>query len=73
MQKHGVRRIFVTEPNGRLMGLLSIDDILSTLADELGGLSQALRIGVDMENTRTSPMFKPDEWTSGMYLAQHEP
>lgn len=73
MQKHGVRRIFVTEANGRLMGLLSIDDILSTLADELGGLSQALRIGVDMENTRTSPMFNPNELTSGMYLAQHEP
>ena len=55
------------------MGLLSIDDILSTLADELGGLSQALRIGVDMENTRTSPMFNSNELTSGMYLAQHEP
>ena len=73
MQKHGVRRIFVTESNGRLMGLLSIDDVLGTLADELGGLSQAMRIGVDLESTRTSPMFNPSELSGSMYLAQHEP
>lgn len=73
MQKHGVRRIFVTETNGRLMGLLSMDDVLSALADDLSGLSQALRIGIDLENTRTSPMFNPSELAGGMYLAQHEP
>ena len=73
MQKHGVRRIFVTESNGRLMGLLSIDDLLGTLADELGGLSQAMRIGIDLESTRTSPMFNPSELSGSMYLAQHEP
>ncbi|PUE06784.1 hypothetical protein B9Z51_12655 [Limnohabitans sp. T6-5] len=73
MQKYGVRRIFVTEPNGRLMGLLSLDDVLSALADDLGGLAQALRIGIDLETTRTSPMFNPNELAGDMYLAQHEP
>ena len=73
MNQHGVRRIFITEPNGRLMGLVSIDDLLATLADELGGLSQALRIGIDLESSRTSPMFSTTEQAEGMYLAQHEP
>ena len=27
MNPHGVRRLFITEPNGRLMGLLSLDDL----------------------------------------------
>lgn len=73
MNQHGVRRIFITEPDGRLMGLLSLDDLLVTLADELSGLSQALRIGIDLESSRTSPMFNPNEMSGGMYLAQHEP
>jgi len=72
MNQHGVRRIFITEANGRLMGLLSLDDVLAQLALELGGLAQALRIGTDLESSRTSPLFRPGE-TGGMYLAQHEP
>ena len=73
MNQHGVRRVFITEPNGRLMGLLSIDDLLATLADELSALSQALRMGIDLESSRTSPMFNPGDLPGGMYLAQHEP
>jgi CBS domain-containing protein len=72
MNQHGVRRIFVTEPNGRLVGLLSLDDVLAQLAQELSGLAQALRIGIDLESSRTSPLFSPSE-AGGMYLAQHEP
>ena len=73
MHQHGVRRVFVTEPSGRLMGLLSIDDLLVNIADELNGLSEAMRIGIDMESARTSPMFTPGEWPGGVYLAAHEP
>ena len=72
MNQHGVRRIFITEPHGRLMGLLSLDDVLAQLAQELGGLAKALRIGIDLESSRTSPLFRPGE-EGGMYLAQHEP
>lgn len=72
MNQHGVRRVFITEPNGRLMGLLSLDDVLAQLAQELGGLAQALRIGIDLESSRTSPLFRPGE-AGSMYLAQHEP
>ena len=73
MHQHGVRRVFVTEPNGRLMGLLSIDDLLVSIADELSGLCEALRTGIDMESARTSPMFTPHELPGGVYLAAHEP
>lgn len=73
MHQHGVRRVLVTEPGGRLMGLLSVDDLLVSIADELNGLSEALRIGIDMESIRTSPMFTPGELPGGMYLTQHEP
>lgn len=73
MHHHGVRRVFVTEDDGRLMGLLSIDDLLATLADDLNGLSEALRFGMAMESVRTSPMFRPDELPTHLYLAQHEP
>lgn len=73
MTQHGVRRLFVTEADGRLMGLVSLDDLLVHLADELGGLAQALRIGIDLESSRTTPMFNPAELPGGMYLAQHEP
>jgi len=73
MNQHGVRRLFITEPNGRLMGLLSLDDLLATLADELSGLSQALRQGIDLESSRTAPMFSLDDQKASMYLAQHEP
>lgn len=73
MVQHGVRRIFITEPNGRLMGLLSIDDLLAHLADELSALSQALRIGIDLESSRTTPVPCPGEPSTRMYLATHEP
>jgi CBS domain-containing protein len=72
MNQHGVRRIFITEPNGRLMGLLSLDDVLAQLAQELGGLAQALRIGIDLESNRTSPLFSQVD-VGPVYLAQHEP
>lgn len=72
MNQHGVRRIFITEPNGRLMGLLSLDDVLAQLAQELGGLAQALRIGIDLKSNRTSPLFSPVD-VGPVYLTQHEP
>ena len=73
MVQHGVRRIFITEPNGRLMGLLSIDDLLAHLADELSALSQALRIGIDLESSRTKPVPSSGDSGGRMYLAMHEP
>ena len=72
MTQHGVRRLFITEADGRIMGLVALDDLLVHLADELSGLAQALRIGIDLESSRTSPLFSPGD-AGSMYLAQHEP
>lgn len=55
------------------MGLVSLDDLLIHLADELSGLAQALFNGIDLETSRTAPIFNPDELSGTMYLARHEP
>ncbi len=73
MNQHGVRRIFITEPGGQLMGLLSIDDLLATVAEELNGLAMSLRIGINLESSRTSPMPNPGDPGRSLYLATHEP
>lgn len=72
MTQHGVRRLFITDDEGRLMGLVSLDDLLIHIADELSGLAQALCIGINLESSRTSSMFNPAELPTDMYLAQHE-
>ena len=72
MTRHGVRRLFVTASDGRLMGLVSLDDLLVHIADELSGLAQALCIGINLESSRTSPMFNPAELPADLYLTQHE-
>jgi hypothetical protein len=55
------------------MDLLFLDDFPASVSDDLSGLSEALRFGVDMDSVRTSPMFRPDELPTQLYLAQHEP
>lgn len=42
MRRKGVRRIPVTGPNGRLLGLVAADDLLGLIADELRSLVQAI-------------------------------
>lgn len=42
MRRHGVRRLPVLSDNGRLVGLVSADDIYAAIMDDLSALSQAL-------------------------------
>lgn len=42
MRNTQVRRLPVVRKDGRLVGLLSLDDVLSTLADELGNIQDIL-------------------------------
>lgn len=43
MRQQGVRRIPVVDDTGRLEGVVSLDDLLPLLADQLGALADAVR------------------------------
>ncbi len=50
MQRHGVRRLLVLGDDGRSVGgVLSMDDVLGVLADELAALAATLRVGLTRE------------------------
>lgn len=50
MQRHGVCRLLVLGDDGRAVeGVLSMDDLLGVLADELAALAATLRVGLARE------------------------
>lgn len=49
MRRHGVRRIPVTNDEGVLVGILTLDDVLRVIAQELGQMVQAVEHGRDRE------------------------
>jgi CBS domain-containing protein len=50
MKRHGVRRLLVLGDDGRSVeGVLSMDDVLGVLADELAALAATLRAGLARE------------------------
>lgn len=49
MESAGVRRLLVVDDDGGVVGLLSSDDLLAAIAEDLGGLSRALRQGIARE------------------------
>ena len=51
MKREGVRRLLVATADLRLIGIVSMDDLLETLADELSGIAQAIRRGIAREAT----------------------
>lgn len=50
MREHGVRRMPILDPEGRLAGLISLDDILSLLGRELADVAGA--VGEELEHER---------------------
>lgn len=50
MHQAGVRRLLVTEQEGRLAGFVSADDLLESLAAQLSVLAGALRSGIARES-----------------------
>lgn len=59
MRQAGVRRLLVTEQDGQIAGFVSSDDLLDTLAAELGGLAEALRSGIAREGVERSELPPP--------------
>ena len=54
MRRRTVRRIPVTGPKGRLVGLIAADDLLGMIADELRTLVQAM-VGQPRQESLTRP------------------
>jgi CBS domain-containing protein len=60
MEEAGVRRLLVTDDEGRVIGFLSSGDLLDAIAAELGGLARALRSGIARENAERPPFSLPE-------------
>lgn len=49
MHEGGVRRLLVRDKDNRLCGLLSIDDVIQVLSEQLSRVAQTIRAGRDRE------------------------
>jgi len=56
MRSEGVRRLLVTGPQRQLAGIISMDDIVSALAEELGELAESMRRGISREALLRRPL-----------------
>lgn len=59
MQAAGVRRLLVVDPAGSVVGLVSFDDLVGAIAEDLAGLSRALRAGIAREADERATMSVP--------------
>jgi CBS domain-containing protein len=60
MAARGVHRAPVLDPAGRLAGLVSVDDLVPLLAQELGKLAVLIRRGQRREASRTEDIRKEE-------------
>ena len=51
-----MRRLLVTDAQGSLVGLLSLDDLLRGFAEDLAGLAAVIRAGIEREATDRPPL-----------------
>lgn len=66
MQKHGIRRLPVLGTDGRLEGVLTLDDILEVMSTELTGLINLVALEQKHERaTRPAPAPEPAASTTG--------
>jgi CBS domain-containing protein len=59
MERAGVRRLLVTGDDGRVIGFISVDDLMDAIAAEVTGLARALRSGIARENAER-PAVTPE-------------
>lgn len=56
MRSEGVRRLLVTGPQRQLTGILSLDDVVGAVAEELGDLAESMRRGLARESLLRRPL-----------------
>ncbi len=54
MKREGIRRLLVAAADRRLVGIVSMDDLLDALVRELSGITQALHSGIARETEAVS-------------------
>ena len=54
MQESGVRRLLVTDGEQRLIGIVSLDDLMDACAAQMDGLARVIRSGIEREVAQTS-------------------
>jgi CBS domain-containing protein len=59
MQRSGVRRLLVTDSEERLIGIVSLDDLMAACAAQIDGLVKVIRSGIDREVAATATMAEP--------------
>lgn len=52
MRRRGVRRLIVVDASGRLVGLLSMDDVMAVLAEQMTDIAKAIDIEIRAERTK---------------------
>jgi CBS domain-containing protein len=55
MRSRGVRRLLVMHADGRIAGIVSLDNIVDTLGHEFAGMAGILRSELEREMVRTAP------------------
>jgi CBS domain-containing protein len=73
MQHAGVRRIFVTDTHGAVLGMVSMDDLLQSVAGELDALAQALRTGLNHEGSIDRDVVHDSAPNRALYIVRNEP
>ena len=58
MGRSGVRRVVVVDSAGKLVGIVSMDDLIALLADELRSMAKALDVEIEAEK-RDRPVRNP--------------
>ena len=56
MREFGVRRLLVTDAEGRLTGIVSLDDMLDACAEMFSGLAAVMHSGISRETAAARPM-----------------
>ena len=62
MERHGVRRLLVTDDGNGVMGFVSADDLVEAIAAQMSGLAAALRSGMARERAERAaigPELRP--------------